>query len=198
MADLRDRVPFVYLVLFTCQLATWNLLEPPGLRSAGAGGEKSFFISVIRWKQAAICWRWRTSFCRCFHLPILRLFCFCHAVVLEIVSKCDDRPRFFFVFCICRYCFPFGRPDGALKATLSLQERVREHVSSLLHVEHRYVCANFDRVSVSRRLNVTSSFPVRLWGSRRDQLLQLLTGSDPPGTFLNISWFCTRTVDEVF
>ncbi|XP_034095111.1 calcium-dependent secretion activator 2-like [Gymnodraco acuticeps] len=23
-----------------------------------------------------------------------------------------------------RYCFPFGRPDGALKATLSLQERV--------------------------------------------------------------------------
>ncbi|KAG7254949.1 hypothetical protein CRUP_036271 [Coryphaenoides rupestris] len=25
---------------------------------------------------------------------------------------------------VCRYCFPFGRPDGALKATLSLQERV--------------------------------------------------------------------------
>lgn len=38
-------------------------------------------------------------------------------------------------FCLCRqkcfplhrYCFPFGRPDGALKATLSLQERVRTH-----------------------------------------------------------------------
>lgn len=25
---------------------------------------------------------------------------------------------------ICRYCFPFGRPEGALKATLSLLERV--------------------------------------------------------------------------
>lgn len=24
----------------------------------------------------------------------------------------------------CRYCFPFGRPEGALKATLSLLERV--------------------------------------------------------------------------
>lgn len=28
-------------------------------------------------------------------------------------------------FCSChRYCFPFGRPEGALKATLSLLERV--------------------------------------------------------------------------
>ena len=25
---------------------------------------------------------------------------------------------------ICRYCFPFGRPEGALKGTLSLLERV--------------------------------------------------------------------------
>lgn len=25
---------------------------------------------------------------------------------------------------VCRYCFPFGRPEGALKATLSLLERV--------------------------------------------------------------------------
>lgn len=27
-------------------------------------------------------------------------------------------------FCFRRYCFPFGRPEGALKATLSLLERV--------------------------------------------------------------------------
>ena len=27
-------------------------------------------------------------------------------------------------FCYLRYCFPFGRPEGALKATLSLLERV--------------------------------------------------------------------------
>lgn len=26
--------------------------------------------------------------------------------------------------CLHRYCFPFGRPEGALKATLSLLERV--------------------------------------------------------------------------
>lgn len=26
-----------------------------------------------------------------------------------------------------RYCFPFGRPEGALKATLSLLERVKNH-----------------------------------------------------------------------
>ena len=25
-----------------------------------------------------------------------------------------------------RFCFPFGRPEGALKSTLSLLERVRE------------------------------------------------------------------------
>uniref|UniRef100_A0A8D0AMF6 Calcium dependent secretion activator 2 n=1 Tax=Sander lucioperca TaxID=283035 RepID=A0A8D0AMF6_SANLU len=29
-----------------------------------------------------------------------------------------------YAFCASQYCFPFGRPDGALKATLSLQERV--------------------------------------------------------------------------
>ena len=30
------------------------------------------------------------------------------------------------LFCVSffRYCFPFGRPEGALKATLSLLERV--------------------------------------------------------------------------
>lgn len=28
------------------------------------------------------------------------------------------------IVCLCRYCFPFGRPEGALKATLSLLERV--------------------------------------------------------------------------
>lgn len=32
---------------------------------------------------------------------------------LTYVSPCDGR-----------YCFPFGRPEGALKATLSLLERV--------------------------------------------------------------------------
>src|SRR5271156_2764214 len=33
-----------------------------------------------------------------------------------------------------RYCFPFGRPEGALKATLSLLERVRQCKSaSALH-----------------------------------------------------------------
>lgn len=49
-------------------------------------------------------------------------FClFYHALVLEAVSKRGDLPH-----PVCRYCFPFGRPDGALKATLSLQERVRE------------------------------------------------------------------------
>lgn len=31
---------------------------------------------------------------------------------------------FYFFFCFWRYCFPFGRPEGALKATLSLLERV--------------------------------------------------------------------------
>lgn len=49
-------------------------------------------------------------------------FCFFyHALVLEAVSKRDDLPH-----PVCRYCFPFGRPDGALKATLALQERVGE------------------------------------------------------------------------
>lgn len=28
------------------------------------------------------------------------------------------------VYYFCRYCFPFGRPEGSLKATLSLLERV--------------------------------------------------------------------------
>lgn len=28
------------------------------------------------------------------------------------------------IWCFHRYCFPFGRPEGALKATLSLLERV--------------------------------------------------------------------------
>jgi hypothetical protein len=30
-----------------------------------------------------------------------------------------------------RFCFPFGRPEGALKATLSLLERVRRELFAL-------------------------------------------------------------------
>ena len=38
-------------------------------------------------------------------------------------------------FSVCfRYCFPFGRPEGALKATLSLLERVRMEVKDRWHV----------------------------------------------------------------
>jgi hypothetical protein len=30
-----------------------------------------------------------------------------------------------------RFCFPFGRPEGALKATISLLERVRQMIKNL-------------------------------------------------------------------
>ena len=39
-------------------------------------------------------------------------------------------------FSVCfRYCFPFGRPEGALKATLSLLERVRMEVKDNMYAE---------------------------------------------------------------
>lgn len=37
-------------------------------------------------------------------------------------------------FLFFRYCFPFGRPEGALKATLSLLERVRMKVKDRFHI----------------------------------------------------------------
>ena len=36
----------------------------------------------------------------------------------------------------CRYCFPFGRPEGALKATLSLLERVgTAYITNIEHLD---------------------------------------------------------------
>lgn len=46
-------------------------------------------------------------------------------------------------FLFFRYCFPFGRPEGALKATLSLLERVRMKVKDKLriyHQQHEHKC----------------------------------------------------------
>lgn len=40
------------------------------------------------------------------------------SIFAELISKLTRETAF------CRYCFPFGRPEGALKATLSLLERV--------------------------------------------------------------------------
>ena len=39
----------------------------------------------------------------------------------------------------CRYSFPFGRPEGALKATIALFERVSLVIFTLLTV---YLCWN--------------------------------------------------------
>lgn len=99
------------------------------------------FISVIRQEQAAICCQ-LTVFCHWTHFPILLLLLFFfYEVVLEIVSKWLP------TFCICRYCFPFGRPDGALKATLSLQERViglwLNHILTYSTVVWKSVCPDF-------------------------------------------------------
>lgn len=41
-----------------------------------------------------------------------------------------------------RFCFPFGRPEGALKSTLSLMERVRNYIITLFCLE-KYVSLLF-------------------------------------------------------
>lgn len=88
---------------------------------------KAPFIKVIRQKKAAIC--------------------LCSLICTVLLQFCNLSLSCFFMHCcpwdcflmwcpptcfLCRYCFPFGRPDGALKATLSLLERVREHSEVLL------------------------------------------------------------------
>lgn len=60
--------------------------------------------------------------------------------ILDILSnKKNWSYLIFFYLNFFRYCFPFGRPEGALKATLSLLERVlmKDIVTPILPEEVR-------------------------------------------------------------
>lgn len=48
----------------------------------------------------------------------------CYNCAELMPNRTDEGPNENPICCFHRYCFPFGRPEGALKATLSLLERV--------------------------------------------------------------------------
>ena len=57
----------------------------------------------------------------------LTVYCIGTADRLILVPECwlGSCNKTFMSVCDCSYCFSFGRPEGALKSTLSLLERVR-------------------------------------------------------------------------
>lgn len=92
---------------------------------------KASFISVIRWKEAAICWRWLTSFCRCFHLPILLLllylFCFTQSslrLFLNVMTAHVLHLQVLFSFWTTRW----GPEGDALPAGTGTGTRFSSHV----------------------------------------------------------------------
>ena len=62
----------------------------------------------------------------------------------------------FLLNCLRRYCFPFGRPEGALKATLSLLERVKFTLPITENAPRKKNLNSFNESGVNIRMKDTN------------------------------------------